>query len=285
MKKLSLILFLIIFLLAVYFILFLSESLYSGKDKVTENQKSKIILTGHRGAGGLAPENNISAIKKGLENNVDRIEIDVQQTKDKVVISLHDKTIDRTTNGKGLVKDLTYNEIIKYSSGIKFSKEFESDRIPTLEQVLAEVSGKAILVIEIKDGDEFYPGIVKRVVNSINKYNAKNWTIIHSFNDKALKKVHEIDSTIILHKLFIADFPFLSLIYDGKLQVTNLEQYTYCTEFSTFYPFTTKRLVNKVHSLGKKINVWTVNDSIKINKLINMGVDGIITDFPDYFKR
>jgi len=285
MKKISLILLIVVFILAIYFLIALSPALYSGNDILTDKQKSKVILTGHRGAAGLAPENNISSIKKALELNVDRVEIDVQQTKDKVVISMHDKSIDRTTNGKGLVKDLTYNEILKYSAGIKFAKEFESDKVPTLNEVFETVNGNAVLVIEIKDGNDYYKGIEQRVVDAINKYDAKKWTIIHSFNDKALKKVNKIDSTIILHKLFIVDFPFFPIMYDGHFQITNLEHYTYCDEFSTFYPFTTKRLIDKVHSLGKKINVWTVNDSTKINKLINYGVDGIITNFPDYFNR
>jgi len=285
MKKISLVLLVIVFIIAVYFILALSPALYSGNGIATKKQKSKIVLTGHRGAAGLAPENNISSIKKALELNVDRIEIDVQQTKDNVVISLHDKTIDRTTNGKGLVKDLSYNEILKYSAGIKFSKEFENDKVPTLDEVFETINAKTTLIIEIKDGNDYYPGIEQRVVDAINKYNAKEWTIVHSFNDKALKKVNEIDSTIILHKLFIADLPFLPIIYDGNFQITNLEQYSYCDEFSTFYPFTTKRLISEVHKLGKKINVWTVNDTTKINKLINYGVDGIITNFPDYFNR
>ena len=285
MKKISLVLLVIVFIIAVYFILALSPALYSGNDIATKKQKSKIVLTGHRGAAGLAPENNISSIKKALELNVDRIEIDVQQTKDNVVISFHDKTIDRTTNGKGLVKNLTYKEILQYSAGIKFSKDFEADKVPTLDEVFEVINGKAVLIVEIKESHEYYPGIEQRVIDAINKYNAKGWTIVHSFNDKALEKVNEIDSTITLHKVFIADLPFLPIIYDGSFQITNLEHYSYCDEFSTFYPFTTKRLIKKVHDLGKKINVWTVNDTSKINKLINYGVDGIITNFPDYFER
>ncbi|OQY00976.1 MAG: hypothetical protein B6I20_08160 [Bacteroidetes bacterium 4572_117] len=180
---------------------------------------------------------------------------------------------------------MTYSEILKYSAGVKFSEKFKNEKIPTLDEVFELINGQAVLIIEIKDGDDYYPGIEQRVVDAINKYNAKSWVIIHSFNDSALEKVREIDETIELHKLFIVDFPFLSLIYDGKFRITNLEHYGYVTEISTYYPFTTQRLVDEVHALNKKINVWTVNDSIKINRLINMGVDGIITDYPNYFGR
>ena len=283
MKKALMIFLIIIFLLAVYFLLALSPVLYSGKDTLAKD--ASIVLTGHRGAAGLAPENTLAAIQKGLDNNVDRIEIDVQQTKDNLVISLHDVTIDRTTDGTGLVKDLTYKEILKYSAGIKFSKKYKDEKIPTLDDVLTLVNGQAVLVIEIKDGNDYYPGIEQRVVDAINKFNAKPWVIVHSFNDSALEKVREIDKTIELHKLLVADFPFIPLIFDGKFRVTNLEHYNYVTEISTIYVFTTQRLVDKIHEMNKKINVWTVNDSIKINRLINMGVDGIITDYPNYLKR
>ncbi len=283
MKKAFILFLTVVFLLGIYLLLALSPVLYAGND--TFAKETKIILIGHRGAGGLAPENTLAAIQKGLDNKVDRIEIDVQQTKDNVVISLHDTTIDRTTDGSGLVKDMTYSEILKFSAGIKFSKKFKNEKIPTLDDVLKLVNGQAVLVIEIKEGNDYYPNIEQRVVDAIHKHNAKTWAIIHSFNDNALEKVKEIDKTIELHKLFIADFPFLKLIYDGKFRITNLEHYNYVTEISTFYPFTTQRLVDKVHALNKKINVWTVNDSIKINRLINMGVDGIITDYPNYLGR
>ncbi|MEN8119306.1 MAG: glycerophosphodiester phosphodiesterase family protein [Bacteroidota bacterium] len=283
MKKALMIFLIIIFVLAVYFLLALSPVLYSGKDKLEKEES--IVLTGHRGAAGLAPENTLAAIQKGLDNNVDRIEIDVQQTKDNVVISLHDITINRTTNGVGLVKNMTYNEILKFSAGIKFSEKFKDEKVPTLNDVLKLVNGQAVLVIEIKAGNDYYPGIEQRVVDAINEHNAKQWVIVHSFNDSALEKIREIDETIELHKLFIADFPFIPLIYDGKFRITNLKDYRYATEISTFYTFTTQRLVDQVHAMNKKINVWTVNDSIKINRLINMGVDGIITDYPNYFGR
>ena len=283
MKKAFFIFLSLVFLIVIYFFIALSPVLYSGEDSLAKD--TPVILTGHRGAGGLAPENTLAAIQKGLDNKVDRIEIDVQQTKDNIVIVMHDLSIDRTTDGKGLVKNLTYRELKKYSAGIKYSEKYKNEKIPSLNQVLKLINQQATLVIEIKEGDAYYPGIEQRVVSSIHKYHAKSWVIVHSFNDKALKKIREIDKDIVLHKLFIADFPFIPLIYDGEFKFTNLEQYAYATEISTFYPFTTQSLIDKIHSLNKKINVWTVNDSIKINRLINMGVDGIITDYPNYLKR
>ena len=101
----------LIFLLfiIIYLASALSPVFFFGKDEASR----KVIITGHRGAAGLAPENTLAAIRKGISFNVDRIEIDVQQTADGVVVVRHDETLNRTTNGIGLVKDKTYLEIKK----------------------------------------------------------------------------------------------------------------------------------------------------------------------------
>ncbi len=263
----------------------LSPALYIGKFTVNDTVLNQITLTGHRGAGGLAPENTLSAIKTGLANGVQRIEVDVRQSKDGQIICIHDVSIDRTTNGKGLVKDLTFEQILKFSAGIKFSEAFKNEKIPLLEEAILLTANKAVLLIEIKDGDEVYPGIEKKVVDLINKHKTNSYCIVHSFNDSVLFRIHKMDSSIVLHKLLIADFPFLQLLTDGNLKITNLEYYHFAAEFSTFSKFTTSRLINHVHRLNKKINVWTVNDKKQIGRLINMGVDGIITDYPNYFGR
>lgn len=285
MKKTSMVFLIILFLIIAYFLSMFSPALYMGKKTVKSEKLSRIIVTGHRGAGGLAPENTLAAIKAGLSQGVDRIEVDVQQTKDGQVICLHDDTIDRTTNGKGFAKDLTYDQIKKYSAGIKFSDKFKDEKIPLLEEAFQLMKDSVTLVIEIKDGDEIYPGIEKKVVGLINKHKAKHSCIVHSFNDSVLFRIHKMDSTIVLHKLLIADFPFTQLLTDGRLKITNLEYYSFVTEFSIYYPFATRRFINHVHRLNKKVNVWTVNDKSTIGRLINLGVDGIITNYPNYLKR
>jgi len=274
----------LVFIFAVYFLLMYSSAMYTGSAEVADTTKH-IALTGHRGAAGLAPENTLAAIKAGLEQGVDRIEIDVHQTKDHKIVVLHDPSIDRTTNGKGYVKDLSFYEIRKYSAGAWFGEQFKDEKIPTLDEVLHLIKGKATLVIEIKAFDDYYKGIEKRVINTIHKYNAKDWTAICSFDDEVLLKVHELDSNIVLHKLFILKFPFLKLFNDESFRIVDFQYYHFVDEFSVYYPFANKRLIDKIHRLNKPINVWTVDDTVKINRLINLGVDGIITNHPEYFHR
>lgn len=261
-----------------------SPVLYANQKK--QNQDIDTVwLVGHRGAGGLAPENTLSAIKKGLDIGVDAIEVDIQQSKDSIIFILHDETLDRTTNGKGLLKNFKASELKKFDAGSSFSPKFAGEKIPTLDEAFELINGKATFLIELKKGDEFYPGIEENLVNTIHKFNANDWVIVHSFNTKALQKIHALDSTIRLHKLFIAKLNFIPLMYDGKFHWTNLDKFSYCEQMSVYYKFINPHLVKFVHSLGKKINAWTVDDTTFTRRLLDMGVDGIITNYPDKMKK
>lgn len=240
---------------------------------IISTMTAQITVTGHRGAAGYAPENTLASIKMALEMKADRIEIDVQQTADEVVILMHDKTINRTTNLKGKVKKLTYKQLQEADAGSKFSSTFKGEKIPTLEEAMQLIAGKAYFVIEIKAGNEYYPKIEQHVVELIQKYKAHNWCIVHSFNDAALAEVHRLDKDIVLHKLFIRN--------SGK----NLTKWEYATEFSIYEKFASARFIENVHKIGKKVNVWTVNDTAKMQELMGMKVDGIITNYPDLAKQ
>lgn len=227
---------------------------------------TKLTITGHRGAAGISPENSLNGIDAALNLKADRIEIDVHQTRDGVVVLMHDKSIDRTTDGSGEVKAYSFEEL----SAFRLKEDLQ---IPTLEQAIQRVDGQSVLLIEIKEGGGYYPDIETRVVELIQKYNASGWCIIQSFKDEILQKVHELDSSIPLHKLLVT-----SWFYD-------LEELSYVQEFSVHHFFISHRLIRKVHALEKKINAWTVNDRKKMEDLARKGVDGIITDFPSLKKK
>ena len=269
----------LIFLLFIVIYLFsaLSPVFFFGKDEASR----KVIITGHRGAAGLAPENTLAAIRKGISFNVDRIEIDVQQTADGVVVVRHDETLNRTTNGNGLVKDKTYLEIKKLDAGSSFSSAYQGEEIPSLEEVLKTVNGQCDLIIEIKKGNEFYPNIVENTIALINKYNARDWCIIHSFNINVLIRANHLIPGLRLHRLWVYKFRGLPLIYDGSIDALNLDKYPFIEEYSIMYNFANQGIINQLHKHGKKVNVWTVDDKKHIYRLINLGVDGIITDRPD----
>ncbi len=261
----------------------LSPALIFNYDK-KENQQFKKI--GHRGAAGLAPENTLTAISKGLEHRVDRIEVDVQQTKDGKVILMHDLSLDRTTNAEGMVKDYTYDQIAGFDAGNWFNPAFANEKIPTLEEAIQLINARAELIIEIKKGNDYYPNIEENIINILKENNSINWCIIHSFDTKVLERIHEIAPSIRLHKLFIGKLRHLPVVVslNNGIETYNIDAYPYIDEYSINYNYANKALIKKLQSKGKKVNVWTANSQSIIDDMIALGVDGIITDFPDKLK-
>lgn len=239
------------------------------------------IITGHRGAAGLAPENTLASVQKALDLGVHRVEVDVQQTKDDVVICMHDRTLNRTTNMQGEVCDFTWAELQTAKANVGFEAVYPETIIPTLEELFLVIDGKAEFVIEIKDGNSYYPGIEDKVAELIKKYKAQEWALVHTFNDEALFLLHKKHPTIRLQKLIVAHVPWLSIMLDFKLHTASLVEYHFVEAFSIHHSFATKSIVKQAHAMGKKMHVWTVNTREEMEKLVKMGVDGIITDRPD----
>lgn len=244
-------------------------------------KREKLIITGHRGAAGLAPENTLASIQLALELGVDRIEIDVQQTKDNKIIVLHDRTLRRTSTGNGFVKKLTYDEILQFSAGFKFNKFYSNEKVPTLEQVIDLIDGKVELLIETKYSYMYYPNIERHLINIIKNKNAKDWCKIISFNDRALFRINKLDSSIKLGKLFVGKHAHLPLSFDKGINIRPLKKYAFVDEVIVKHDYATRAIIDKVHDFGKELHVWTVNHEATIQKLIERGVDGIISDYPN----
>lgn len=244
-----------------------------------------IIITGHRGAAGLAPENTLASIQLAIELGVDRIEIDVQQTKDNKIIVLHDRTLRRTTTGSGFVKNLTYEQIQQFSAGYKFNKFYIHEKVPTLEQVIDLIDGKVELLIETKYSYMYYPNIERHLINIIKGKEAKDWCKVISFNDRALFRIHKIDPTIKLGKLFVGKHAHLPLSFDKGINIRPLKRYDFVDEIIVKHAYATSAIINRVHDFGKQLHVWTVNDAETIEKLIERGVDGIISDYPNLLMK
>lgn len=243
--------------------------------------KKSLIVTGHRGAAGLAPENTLASIQLALDLGVDRIEIDVQQTKDNVIIVLHDRTLRRTTDGFGFVKNIEYQDLLKLSAGVKFNKVYVEEKIPTLEQVIDLINGRVELVIETKYSYLYYPNIERHILNTIKNKNAFGWCKIISFNDRALFRINKLNKEVKMGKLFVGKHAKLPLSFDTTINFKPLERYDFVDEIIVQHKYATQSLVDEVHKFGKELHVWTVNDLETIEKLISRGVDGIISDYPN----
>lgn len=237
----------------------------------------KPMVLGHRGAMGLAPENTIAGIKEAIKCNADLVEIDVQLSKDRKVVVIHDPTFDRTTTGSGYVAEITSSQIKKFDAGVKFDKKFKGEKVPFLEEVIQFLLDyPAIkLNIEIKNGPVYYPGIEEEIAKIIDEYDYYNNVIISSFDHWALKKIKEINPKI-----------YTGLLYGSRIY--NLERYVEELGLSAVHPFwfyLTKEIVDSMHKIDIAVNTWIIDDMELYKKFAEMGIDSFGTNFPNRFKK
>ncbi|QGQ48254.1 glycerophosphodiester phosphodiesterase [Metabacillus sediminilitoris] len=237
----------------------------------------KVDNVAHRGASAYAPENTIAAFDKAVEMKADYIEIDVQRSKDGELVLIHDTTVDRTTDGTGKVGDLTFEELKSLDAGSWKGEEFTGEKIPTFDEILDRYHGKIGILIELK-APELYPGIEESVAQELKERNLdkpqNGKIIIQSFNFESMKLTNEL----------LPNVP-IGVLTGSPLDTTKeaLEEFsTYADYFNPHYGIVTKDLVNQVHTLGMKISSWTVRSQEAADFLFEMGVDAIITDYPDY---
>lgn len=246
-----------------------------------EGNVKKPLVIAHRGASGVAPENTLSAVKKAMESGADIIEIDVHLTKDRQLIVMHDDDVKRTTNGIGKIKDLTLKEIKALDAGEWFSKEFGGESAPTLEEVMKLIDGKHKLLIEIKPTWTGNFETEKQVLGYIKTFDASSWCIIQSFDSKVLENVRDLDKTIEIHKLVIVNIPVLPLHYDKGLKWGSYLKYKQWNAINPYHKGLSKRKTERIQRRGQKVFAWTVDEIYDLDKTIEKGVDGIVTNFPD----
>ncbi|TFG29072.1 glycerophosphodiester phosphodiesterase [Candidatus Thorarchaeota archaeon] len=217
------------------------------------------IVVAHRGASGLAPENTLLAHQVAYEVGAHMVEIDVQETADGELVCIHDYDVNRTTNGTGVVADLTYREIRDLDAG-------RGEKIPTLAQVLDYVRGKLKINIELKVTD-----VEQQVFSFVDERNMISDVMISSFLHGTLIATRSIDASISTAVL-------VSKIRDDMIPyVVELGANALNPDYRTI----SSDLMSEAHSNNIQVFPWTVNDSLKIQALLEMGVDGVITDFPD----
>lgn len=246
------------------------------------NQLNHIKNIAHRGASAYAPEHTIAAYKLGQQLRGDYIEIDLQMTKDGHLVAMHDETVNRTTNGTGLVKEHTLEEIKQLNVGSFFNekhpslakKEFEGAKVPTLEEIIETFGHNANYYIETKSPDE-YPGMEEKLLEIIKHYEISDKVIIQSFSEASLQKIHSLDVNIPLVQL---------LPYKKAAQLTELEMKkykTYCIGLGMNYKYIDSAYVKRIKKHGLEVHPFTVDNETDMKKLLLWGVDGMFTNYPD----
>ena len=221
-----------------------------------------MLRIGHRGARAYAPENTLASFKKALEIGVNAVELDVRKTKDNQLVVIHDADIKRTTDGEGMVDELTLKEIKGFSAE-------EGEKIPTLQEALDFLDKKVKVFIELKE-----TGSEEQVLSIVHERGLEKNVAIISFLEDALKKVRTLDKNIETGLLYARHKNPVKAALELK---TNY--------LLALYQFTHSANVEKAHENGLKIIVWTINKPEEVEEYTKKGVDGIASDKPDILMR
>lgn len=245
---------------------------------------SQVRIIAHRGAPTFAPENTLPAIRKALEIGVDMIEIDVHQTKDGVLVIMHDEKVNKTTDGSGYIKDMTFDEIRSLDAGSWFDPVFTGTKVPALDEVFEIMDETTKLLIEIKRGSPYYPGIEDRILGTISMYEFEERVEIKSFERPVVEHIRGRAPHIPIGKSVVFRIPFFRIIIDRGVRWGSV--YTYEVDFlHSHWLTTTQALVRRARDEGFGLYAWDVNTEGRMRRLINMGVDAIETDYPHVLKE
>ncbi|ANA81511.1 glycerophosphodiester phosphodiesterase [Paenibacillus glucanolyticus] len=238
------------------------------------------INIAHRGASGAAPENTMASFAKAFDMGADMLELDVQMSKDGEMVVIHDTTVDRTTNGQGNVGDLTFQELRQLDAGSWYGSEYKGELIPTLSEVLEHFGGRIGLLIELKSPD-LYPGIEQGVADGLKKV-MKGANGPQRYKEMVVVQSADTDALLRFHRL-MPDIPLgVVITSSGELSRERMQDMKAYAEYvNVSMRLVTKGLVQKIHQSGMKTFVWTIRDMLQIPYVLQINVDGIITDYPD----
>ena len=230
------------------------------------------LIWGHRGASGHAPENTLPAFKMAADMGADGVELDIQQTKDGVIVVCHDETIDRTSSGAGWLKDFTFEELrrLDFSNG---NAAYEDVKIPTMEEVFYLLAPTGLTInIELKTGIIFYENIEEKILDLTKKMGWEDRVIYSSFNHYSVRKIKELDPGAKVGLLY-GDGPIDMPGYGRRLGADALHPAFYNLQYPDY--------MEDGRRYGLDVNVWTVNSTADLMQCREYGVNAVITNYPD----
>ena len=249
------------------------------------------LILAHRAGALVVPENTIEGwAESRIRYRPDVWELDVRLTSDDSLVVTHDEAIDRTTNGSGLVREMTFTQIRSLDAGFWFTPDSgktypwrgKGVRIPTIGQVFDSFPDDNFN-IEIKDS---VPDVANRIVSLIREKNMQEKVLVASVYTDVLKRVRQLDPSLPtsgsedeIRPLVILEKMGLGFLARTTMQVIQVPEY------SGSIHVVTSGLLKRCHRKGIQVHVWTVNDPETIKRLLEMGADGVITDRPDVADR
>ncbi len=226
----------------------------------------------HRGYSGKYPENTMLAFRKAVEAGADGIELDVQLTKDGVPVIIHDELVDRTTNGKGRVKEMTLDELRQLDASYIYAGQYGVTRIPTFREYCEFVRDLPITTnIEMKTGIFEYLGIEEKVLDMIREFHLEDKVIISSFNHFTILRMQKLAQHL--------KYGFLS-----ETWIIDAGKYCHSHGVPCYHPLfrnLTREVLRELKQYGLEINTYTVNTEEDARDLIEKGVDILISNYPE----
>ncbi|MNI17376.1 Glycerophosphoryl diester phosphodiesterase [compost metagenome] len=234
------------------------------------------LVTAHRGSSDTAPENTLIAFRQAIQAGAGYAELDVQETSDGVIVVMHDGNAKRTTGIDKPMWEVTYEELIQVSAGSWYGEHFADEKVPTLEQVIDLAKGNIKLNIELKNNGHQLQ-LAEKSVEIIQRNNFENDCIFTSFDRNLLHTVKQTDpklrTGLIVSKLDKAS---------SWAMLLNHPDYD---ALSIAYPLAQPELLKQAVEYHKQVMVWTVNDPDTMRRMLDFGVNNIITDKPRLLAR
>ena len=228
-------------------------------------------IWGHRGASGDAPENTLAAFQMASAVGADGIELDVHFTYDRQVVVTHDDDTARVTGYKGLISSLTLAQLKKLDFSCNMAA-FKGETIPTLEEVLALIKpGKLHINIELKTNDENPNGLEEACQALVEKFGMEERVLYSSFNHYSLARMHSVAPHMKCGILY-SNKPYKPWDYAGSFGCAAIHPH--------FGSVNSPGYMEECHRVGIACNVWTVNTAQDIKAMLDLQVDGIITNYP-----
>ena len=232
------------------------------------------VKVAHRGASGNFPENTRLAFEKAIEVEADMIEMDCQLTRDGHIVVFHDERLKRTAGVSGTVRSKSLEQLKQLDVGQWKKKSFRGERVLTLEEVLAITVGKVDLCLDIKLFNDSQPGIEIKLLFTLSHYDYLDQTIFSSFNYQCLDRVREFapEARIgVIYGTGIKEDPFVAAERLGASSIHVQKEVA------------TGPLLDKAWEAGLDVHVWTVNNVNDMEKFASLGVQGIVSDYPEKF--
>ncbi len=254
--------------------------------KIFAEQTKRPLVIAHRGGKGIAPENTLEAFRRSYEMGVDILELDIHATKDGELVVIHDRTVDRTTNGKGKVAQMTFEEIRKLDAGYSWTndggKTFpfrgKGIKVPTLKEVFEEFPN-SIINIESKHSE---PRPAEKICGLIQEYGRMEKSIVASFHKEVLTDFRKNCENVATSASPSESTWFLTMYKLGLIE--NFEADMQALQIPKRIgrlQFVTEDFVKSARKKNLQVHVWTINKTEDMKYLKNIGVDGIMTDYPD----